>query len=49
MILRRFFDGHNEGFYIDVGAHHPIRFSNTTSSMGWGGAALPSNQIRMLR
>ena len=29
MILRRIFEGHKNGFYIDVGAHHPRRFSNT--------------------
>ena len=29
MILKRIFEGQNTGFYIDVGAHHPRRFSNT--------------------
>ncbi len=30
MILSRLFEGKNkEGFYVDVGAHHPQRFSNT--------------------
>lgn len=29
MILRRIFDGKQYGFYVDVGAHHPQRFSNT--------------------
>lgn len=29
MILRRIFDGRRKGFYVDVGAHHPQRFSNT--------------------
>lgn len=29
MILRRFFDRKEKGFYVDVGAHHPQRFSNT--------------------
>jgi len=29
MILRRIFDGRQKGFYVDVGAHHPQRFSNT--------------------
>jgi FkbM family methyltransferase len=29
MILRRVFEERNDGFYIDVGAHHPRRFSNT--------------------
>jgi FkbM family methyltransferase len=29
MILRRHFDGRGPGTYVDVGAHHPWRFSNT--------------------
>jgi len=29
IILQRIFGYKNEGFYIDVGAHHPFRFSNT--------------------
>jgi len=29
MILRRIFEKQKTGFYIDVGAHHPKRFSNT--------------------
>ena len=29
MILRRIFESQKIGFYIDVGAHHPMRFSNT--------------------
>lgn len=29
MILARVFEGQPEGFYVDVGAHHPVRFSNT--------------------
>lgn len=28
-ILGRIFDGRTVGFYVDVGAHHPQRFSNT--------------------
>jgi FkbM family methyltransferase len=29
VILQRFFEGSQNGFYVDVGAHHPQRFSNT--------------------
>jgi FkbM family methyltransferase len=29
MILARIFEGQDRGFYVDVGAHHPQRFSNT--------------------
>lgn len=39
MILRRIFERKNTGFYIDVGAHHPVRFSNTYLfyRRGWRG------------
>jgi len=29
LILDRLLDGQQTGFYVDVGAHHPLRFSNT--------------------
>src|SRR5688500_9241369 len=29
LILGRYFEGKTNGFYIDIGAHHPKRFSNT--------------------
>lgn len=39
MILKRLFERQSNGFYIDVGAHHPIRFSNTYFfyKKGWRG------------
>jgi FkbM family methyltransferase len=39
MILRRLFEKKVSGFYIDVGAHHPFRFSNTFIfyKQGWRG------------
>ncbi|HEY9900094.1 MAG TPA: FkbM family methyltransferase [Pantanalinema sp.] len=39
MILRRFFADRRSGFYVDVGAHHPKRFSNTYYfyKRGWSG------------
>jgi FkbM family methyltransferase len=39
MILLRLFAGQRSGFYVDVGAHHPFRFSNTCSlhQLGWRG------------
>lgn len=39
MILRKLFAGRENGFYIDVGAHHPRRFSNTFCfyQQGWSG------------
>ena len=39
MILARLFDRQASGFYVDVGAHHPFRFSNTylLYMRGWRG------------
>jgi FkbM family methyltransferase len=39
MILRKLFGKQKTGFYVDVGAHHPKRFSNTYFfyKLGWRG------------
>jgi FkbM family methyltransferase len=39
MVLQRFFEGRKTGVYVDVGAHHPRRFSNTAFfyRRGWRG------------
>ena len=39
MILRRYFGRRKHGFYVDIGAHHPKRFSNTFHfyKRGWNG------------
>ena len=39
LLLLRLFEGQRQGFYVDVGAHHPARFSNTClfHRMGWRG------------
>lgn len=39
MILRRLFENRKTGFYVDIGAHHPARFSNTYFfyKRGWRG------------
>jgi FkbM family methyltransferase len=39
MILAKIFEGKIDGFYVDVGAHHPKRFSNTYYFylLGWQG------------
>jgi len=39
MILLRLFAAKQDGFYVDVGAHHPYRFSNTRvlAARGWRG------------
>jgi len=51
MILKRLFDKQKTGFYVDVGAHHPKRFSNTFFfyKKGWSGInidAMP-NSMRL--
>ena len=39
IILNRIFEKKYNGFYVDVGAHHPVRFSNThlLYKKGWSG------------
>jgi FkbM family methyltransferase len=39
LIIGRLFDGRQTGFFVDVGAHHPFRFSNTwlLYKRGWRG------------
>jgi len=39
LVLKRLFSGNDEGFFVDVGAHHPTRFSNTylLYRKGWRG------------
>jgi len=39
MLLRKIFAGQEKGIYVDIGAHHPINFSNTNffSKKGWAG------------
>lgn len=38
-VLARVFEGRGAGFYVDVGAHHPRRYSNTFTfyQRGWSG------------
>ncbi len=50
LILRKVFGRRNNGFYIDIGAHHPKRFSNTYFfyKKGWNGInieARPGSKI----
>jgi FkbM family methyltransferase len=39
LLLERIFSAQSQGFYVDVGAHHPLRFSNTylLYKRGWRG------------
>lgn len=53
IILRRIFEKRTTGFYVDVGAHHPTRFSNTYYfyKKGWRGInidAMPGS-MRLFR
>lgn len=54
MVLRRLFVNQTSGFYVDVGAHHPKRFSNTYHfyKIGWRGInidAMPQSMKRFER
>ncbi len=39
IIINKYFSHKNNGFYVDVGAHHPFRYSNTylLYKKGWNG------------
>lgn len=45
LILRRIFENRRGGFYVDVGAYHPILYSNTYLfyRMGWRGINIEPN------
>jgi FkbM family methyltransferase len=50
ILLNRYFHWKKEGFFIDVGAHHPQRFSNTYFfyKLGWRGInidAMPGSMV----
>ena len=49
MILARIFEGQRRGFYVDVGAHHPRRYSNTHLfyRRGWHGINIEPNPDAM--
>ncbi|MEM9528701.1 MAG: FkbM family methyltransferase [Bacteroidota bacterium] len=45
LVLLRFFGKEYKGFYVDIGAHHPKRFSNTylLFKQGWQGINVDAN------
>ncbi|RDV14875.1 FkbM family methyltransferase [Pontibacter diazotrophicus] len=54
VILERLFEGLQQGFYVDIGAHHPIRFSNTFKFYlkGWRGInidAMPGSMEEFIK
>jgi FkbM family methyltransferase len=50
LLLAQLFAGQGRGFYVDVGAHHPLRFSNTylLYRRGWRGLNLDPTPGSML-
>lgn len=54
MVLRRIFEKTSTGFYVDIGAHHPKRYSNTYYfyQRGWRGInvdATPGSMVEFAR
>jgi len=54
VLLNRIFDSKRSGFFVDVGAHHPMRFSNTYFfyRRGWRGVnidAMPGSMLSFER
>lgn len=49
LLLKRLFEDKINGFYVDVGAHHPYRFSNTCIfyANGWRGINIDPNPEAM--
>jgi len=45
-VLQRFLCDQKKGFFVDVGAYHPFRFSNTYTfyRSGWNGINIDANQ-----
>lgn len=45
IVLSRIFEKKRKGFYVDVGAYHPFRFSNTYLfyKKGWSGSNIDAN------
>ena len=42
IVVNRLLEGQKKGFYVDIGAHHPCRFSNTYFfyKKGWSGICI---------
>lgn len=49
MLLRKIFTGKRKGFFVDVGAHHPYKYSNTYFfyKLGWHGINIDANPKNM--
>lgn len=54
LILRRIYENQKNGFFVDIGAHHPKRFSNTylLYKAGWRGInidAMPGSMAQFMK
>lgn len=51
LVLDRLLDGQSAGFFVDIGAHHPMRFSNTYLfyRRGWRGINVDAEPGSMRR
>lgn len=49
LLLKRILDSKSSGFYLEIGAHHPVRFSNTylLYKSGWSGVCVDPNPENM--
>ncbi len=49
VVLNEIFSDLNHGFYVDVGCHHPMRFSNTAKlyKKGWRGINIDADPSNM--
>ena len=46
LFLQKYFKDINDGFYVDIGCYHPVKYSNTALlyNKGWSGINLDLNQ-----
>ena len=46
LFIKEFFKNKNDGFYVDVGCYHPLKYSNTALlyNLGWKGINIDINQ-----
>lgn len=47
LFISHYFKNKKKGFYLDIGAYHPTKFSNTQLlyNMGWNGMNIDLNQV----
>src|SRR5690554_5496726 len=49
-VLKRIFENQNSGFYVDIGAYHPFKYSNTMHfyRQGWRGINIDASKNSMV-